>query len=176
MKRFGATILAVFATIWWFIGVYRSHASTPLAYAVGILISLAIVVGASRGPRETLPQEERERRGRLTGMASAVEGIVIFVAINVLINLGKAEYIVPVIAIIVGLHFLPLAHGIPVRMYYGTAAALIALGAVGCLPMSSERRTMIVGLGSAAILWITATLVLVGRGTGSENPITRTST
>jgi hypothetical protein len=50
---------------------------------------------------------------RKAGIASGVEGLAILLAVNVLAHFGRSDYAAPVIAIIVGLHFMPLAQRLP---------------------------------------------------------------
>jgi hypothetical protein len=78
----------------------------------------------------------------------------------VLGNLGLSDYAAPVIAIIVGLHFVPLARWLPARFYYCTSALLIVLGACGFAIRSLDQRLLIVGVGAASILWLTSVVVL----------------
>ena len=66
----------------------------------------------------------------------------------------------PVGAIIVGLHFFPLARGIPVRIYHATGAGLLAVGAAGLLLPASDRP-LVSGMGAALVLWGTALMIVL---------------
>ena len=126
MSPTGAAIMGVFGAVWWIIGVTAyGRAAVPL-YGVGLVIAAAIIVTAWwRRSRSRSPSPEEERRqGRLVGIASAVEGVLIFLAVNVLVNVKRPDLIAPAAAIIVGLHFLPLARWLPARLYYATATRL----------------------------------------------------
>jgi hypothetical protein len=85
---------------------------------------------------------------------SAIEGVAIFVVANLLVRTHHSDARFPAIAVIVGLHFLPLARGIPLRTYYTTGVVLIAIGAAG-LALSDPARSLFVGLGCACVLWAT---------------------
>jgi hypothetical protein len=98
--------------------------------------------------------------GRLVGIWSAVEGVAILLAVNLCRNLGAPDAVIPAIAIIVGLHFFPLARGIPVRLYYLTGTAMVAVGAAALLvPMPG--RLLATGLGCAAVLWLSCGVLVL---------------
>ena len=157
--RGGISILSAFAFLWCIAAIGLGGRSfwwliAPLA------ISAAIVAWARR-----VPGVGTHRQGahvnRLVGMWSAIEGVAIGVSVLVLGALHLPQAILPVIAVIVGLHFLPLARHIPVRLYYATGAALAAVGGVG-LAVPVAARPWWVGLGAAVVLWTTA--VALARG------------
>ena len=64
-------------------------------------------------------------------------------------------------AIIVGVHFLPLAYLFEVPLYYWTGV-LSVLGVLGCLLIQDVyTRLLWVGLVMAAVLWLTVVLLLL---------------
>jgi hypothetical protein len=169
MTSVGAIIMSLFAAIWWVIGAHASRSGSVVLYGLGFLITAVIVVAASRSHLQSATPEEESRVGRLVGIASGVEGVLILIAVNVLRNIGMSAFVAPVVAIIIGLHFFPLARWLPARLYYGTAAALIAVGAVGWVLDDAHRRLLMVSFSSAGVLWLTAIAVLV-----AARPIART--
>jgi hypothetical protein len=52
---------------------------------------------------------EAKRSGKWFGIIFGAEGLGIFIAINIVTNMGHANLTIPVIALVVGLHFYPLA-------------------------------------------------------------------
>ena len=173
MSGTGAIIMGVFAAVWWAAGVRASgHGSPLLTYGVPLVVTGLIVFAAlrGRGRSEQVPPEEHARRDRLVGIASGVEGLAIFVAVTVLANVGLSEYTTPVIAIIVGLHFIPLAQRLPARLYYGTGALLLVVGACGFAIRSLDLRLLTVSVGAACILWLTSALVLA-RARGEDRTV-----
>ena len=72
--------------------------------------------------------------------------------------------IAPAGAIIVGLHFVPLARWLPARLYYATAALLTAAGVAGFFIADVKPRVVIVSIGAASVLWLTCAAVLVSHG------------
>ena len=162
MTSTGALIMAVFAAVWWVVGMIASGHGSPWLVALGVAVTAAVATAAlrrRRGRAEVSPVEA-SRRGRLVGVASAVEGLLILVAINVVNNLGRPDLAAPVVAIVVGLHFLPLARRLPARLYYLTAALLVAVGAVGFALPAGAFRLLVVCVGAACALWLTSLAVL----------------
>lgn len=162
MNATGAVIMTFFATIWWIVGLHASTRNPLLVYVVPIAVA---ALGAALwyipvvAPRPAVTAEsiaDDLRRGRLVGWASAAEGVAILIVANILGNTGHAGAIAPAIAIIVGIHFIPLARGFPAPAYYLTALALILLGAFGLSIASIPLRVTVVGAGAALILWLTS--------------------
>jgi hypothetical protein len=156
--RVAVSVLCVFAAIWCIAGLALAGMGSTFFYAIVVLISATIMVAAAR--RSASGSSEAGRRiGRLVGIASSAEAIAIVVAVLVLQSLHAPDDIMPAIAIIVGVHFLAIAWGIPARLYYATGALLIAVGVVG-LFVGDATRPVVVGVGAACILWLTAVLLL----------------
>jgi hypothetical protein len=162
MRSTGSIVMSVFGAIWWIAGAVGSGWPFVLAYAIPFIALLVLVVAALRARDNTEPESDRDgkRIGRLVGIASGVEGVAILVAVNVLANTGTQDYTAPAISIIVGLHFLPLARWLHVKLYYATAVAFIGLGIVGIWISGPVLRLEVVCSGSACALWVTSVLVL----------------
>jgi hypothetical protein len=156
VSAIGAIIMGLFAALWWIVGTGASGRGSGPMYTVAIVITGLIVGAASRqAGRTSGSPEERARRGRLVGIASGVEGLVIFVSINVLANIGRRDLAAPIIAIIVGLHFLPLARWLRVPLYYVTSALLVGLGIACVRVRDANFRLFTVSVGAACVLWLT---------------------
>ena len=152
--RGGIWVLSFFAAVWGVAGI--SVGQMPMWLAVIPLgISGALLLWAHRQPVGSAKPVGNEHVGRIVGVATAVEGIAIFVTANILINLHLPTLLMPAIAIIVGLHFLPLARGIPAPLYYRTGGALIAVGLAAML-LSPPNRAIATGVAAALVLWASA--------------------
>jgi len=156
--RTGIVVLCLFAAIWGVAGVLVAGAPAAWA-ALPIALSVVILLYARRWPGSRV--EPGPHVGRLVGIWSGVEGVAMVLAASFLINAHHRDAMMPVFAIIVGAHFLPLARGVPVRIYYLTGGALIAVGLAGLL--APPHLPLFVGLSAAAILWTSA--VMVARAT-----------
>jgi hypothetical protein len=152
--------MAGFAAVWWVAGLVAGHQFIGLA-AIGPAISAVMILAARARLKGAPPIDaaERKRRGRIVGWAAGLEGLAIAIVGNVLILRGLGQYAFPAVAVIVGLHFLPLAKLLPVRVYYLSAALLVAVG-VGGLAVNAADRPFMVGTLSAITLWLTCLLLL----------------
>lgn len=160
--RFGYYILNVFASLWAIGGM--AAAGEPLwTWIAPPLISVAIILSGTRiiGRLPRRYPAEGKRIGRLIGICSGIEGIAITIANIVLSDLHAAPIILPVITIIVGLHFFPLAWSIPVKAYYTTGAVITLIGAAAVI-MPSPTMRLVVAFGTASAPWVTALWVLAG--------------
>src|SRR5437764_9607620 len=101
-------------------GLHSGHLP-PWTYAGAVMIAFVppLLMTTRQLPVQT--REERRRIGRLVGLASFVEGAAIFGGIQVLVHANEPDFIVCLIAAVVGLHFIPLARWMPMPPYYLTA-------------------------------------------------------
>jgi hypothetical protein len=158
--RIALVVLTVFAALWAWAALLFSGAA-PGLNAIPIAVSLALLVSGWRASG-VFPTRGRHV-GSVVGLWSGIEVVALVVSVNVLQHFQRADLMFPLAAIIVGLHFFPLARGIPVRLYYGTGAGLVAAGLVGLL-LPAAQRPVAVGIGAALVLWATAlAIVLQGR-------------
>jgi hypothetical protein len=154
----GICVLALFACGWCVFGLVAARAPR-WQLAVPPVISAALIGFGSRAVSLSGPSGVSARVGRAVGLWSTIEGVAIFIVIRTAIRYKRPDAIAPLIAIIVGLHFLPLAYEMPFRLYYATGTVLILIGAVGFWLRHAQSRVF-VGLAAAAALWATAALVL----------------
>ena len=150
-------VLNIFGAIWGAIGL--AGLGWP-AKALPIVISTALITWASRIPAPERTAADAKRIGRLIGIWTMVEGVAIFATFALTPKLGIPDAAVPILAIVVGLHFLPIARGIPMPVYYATGLAMIATGAVALLMPAADRYAA-TGIPCAIILW--ASCVAIGQ-------------
>lgn len=138
--------------------------------SVALLIAVAYLLRAARRLPPNRSADARARgkdQGRRFLFVLGIEFAAIALASYLLGVTGRAELIPPVVGLLVGLHFLPLASVFGVRLYYltGTLMTLIAAVAViallsGITPGGAFEWSAVVGLANAAILWVTALIML----------------
>jgi hypothetical protein len=156
---FGLWILSFFAALWGVWALSALHVPpwwwlAPVAVS-GVILALrhrTLVAFAARFPRSP---DEQKRIGRLVGTWSAAEGLAIFVTANVLQHLGAGRLLPPAMAVIVGLHFMPLARGMRMRLYYFAGSALILAG-LGSVLLPDPYPAPIACSLAALVLWTTA--------------------
>ncbi|MDF6019585.1 hypothetical protein [Streptomyces sp. JH34] len=169
LRRRGTVVLSVFALVWAFAGA-SGLASRGAALTVEILaapvtaaaVYLAYRKGAAPSPRTVdLPGNW----ARSVGIVNVVELAAVFAVIAASNASGHPAFIPPCIALVVGLHFVPLARLYDQWQYKGTAALLCTVGALGlaliAAGLSDEGVRAVVGLASAVTLWASAYHVAV---------------
>jgi hypothetical protein len=155
--RIALLVSTVFAAAWaW--AALRLSGSAPGFIFIPIALSLALLALGWRGSG-TFPSRGRHV-GKVVGLWTTIEVVALLVTANVLQHLRRGDLMFPLGAIIVGLHFFPLARGIPVRFYHATGAGFVFAGLVGLILPAAERP-MAVGMSAALILWATALMIVV---------------
>jgi len=163
----GALVFATFGSAWGAYGAYSlGRTDRPWLLAIPLVIGMILIMGSTKLQRrvEALPAdlpspeaEQREARGRkLFTVVNIAQALAIFIAVQVWSNLHRPEYLAPTIAVIVGLHFFVLAKPMEFPSYV-VVGGLLCLVAVG-VPLAAPAGdwTPLVGLSSAAILWVAA--------------------
>ncbi|GAB3272625.1 DUF7010 family protein [Arthrobacter pigmenti] len=161
LRRHGILVLALFAILWAVVGA--SGLPPDLASGAritGVIISAAIIVVALRPGR---PMAERRRNqpdgwyGRV-GLINLVQAAAIALVVLGFITAQLPQLVPPVVSVIVGLHFFPLARLFDQPQYLWTAAGACAAGIAGLLLIAGagfETSRIAVGLGAALTLWLT---------------------
>jgi hypothetical protein len=90
----------------------------------------------------------------------ALEWIPILVAVVIFNRIRRPDFILPTIALIVGLHFIPLARVFHAPLYYASGAAMVAVAIAGFVAQPPGRQA-IACVGSGVVLWVTAVLLLI---------------
>lgn len=169
----GAMVMFFFGAIWLLLGLYGGRPSS-LSLRLGLLlagmvlaagIGIMVMRSARHSPRAARTSAEQaaasRENGRRFGWITAIEGGAIFLTIVLLNVAHRPQYIAPVIAVIVGLHFFPLASLFGRPVYYATGLLGCAIGIVGLVISDPALRTSFVGLSFGSLLWLTVTAVLV---------------
>ncbi|MCW2875124.1 hypothetical protein [Actinacidiphila oryziradicis] len=169
LRRRGTLVLSVFALVWAFAGasgMASSTAALAVEIAAGTLTVAAIVLayrkGAAPSPRMvSLP----DNWARGVGIVNVVEVVAIFAVIAASNASGHPSFIPAGIALVVGLHFFPLAGLYDQWQYKGAAVLLTVAAVVGfgliVVGLSSETVRAVVGLAAAVVLWASAYHVAV---------------
>jgi hypothetical protein len=173
----GAAILTLFGLAW-ALGALLNWPDRPTWSIVLALWITASLIAASvfrvicPGGSPSADPARAAAQGRRGGMwfviIFALEGVFIAIAAIVLAGHNLALWIPVAAALIVGLHFLPLAHLFRVPLYYATGILSIAAAAASFAIQDDRTRILIVSLAMAAILWFTSTVVLLQARNSSQ--------
>jgi len=176
----GVFFMAFFGTLWATIGVggvagWGGAWPTVAALLIGVTLlggGVSLWRGSGRldDAAKGVGAGDRPDEGRWFGIIFGLEGASIVVASAVCSATGHAELFFPIMALIVGIHFFPLAWLFGVGTHCLTGALLCAVGLIGLLAvpvtaMLGDReimaRALVVGGGCAIILWGTGLLLWV---------------
>lgn len=181
---FGAFILAGFGTLWLLLGVgAMGQLGWPKALACAVPgIAIASMAVRLKQHARTLPQgswtvAENARSKRLFKLANLGQGIAIVLAGIVLNRLHRPGLEAPVIGIIVGLHFFPLAVGFQHKQHNLTGALLVVWN-LGCMILLTNAQVpgiSAVGNGVILLLSIAATLTLALNRARCSQPALQTA-
>ncbi|WP_231875834.1 hypothetical protein [Gluconobacter japonicus] len=121
-----------------------------------LLIGLAAMY-VIRLPGDGIKPTPKEERAIM--WSSIGEGIGLLLASNIVINLHRPDLLLPSMALVVGLHFLPIAFAAGFRPFYVLGAALMVAATVGFVvgaPMGGE----ISGLMAAGAVWLASGIAI----------------
>jgi hypothetical protein len=167
----GVLFMAFFGTLWAGIGIGGLQGwGEPWLSIVVLLVGLGLLIGgialliASRH----LPNQGAEadaqgdrRTGIWYGIIFATEGLLIGAASVICNAINRFDLFFPIMAIIVGVHFLPLAALFQVKAYYLVGALLCILALLTFtvpehINLGGQQiiaQWVVLGFGTALILW-----------------------
>lgn len=156
--RIALVVLNVFAALWAWVGLKLSGVAPGLTL-IPFAVSLVVLALGWRGAG-MVPAMRGSHVGKVVGLWSAIEVGALLTAANLLEHIHRPDLMLPIGATIVGLHFFPLARGIPVKLYHATGAGLVLVGLAGLIVPAAERAIM-AGMGAALVLWGTALIIML---------------
>ena len=135
----GLLLMTAFTLAWAVIAenalANRDHRLVGLVFLVVILFfcrAYAAFYKAQRGlsiPSAPAPDDAEKARDKRFMLIFGLEGLAILVVKNVLVNIGRDDWFIPCVALIIGLHFFPLARLFQRRFdnYLGVWTCAVAL-------------------------------------------------
>lgn len=162
MGAWGAIIMSFFGAAFAALTLYWQYGVAGFALAIPFFVFVAIVLAAThvlRRPGTGLVPSPRAERALM--WASIGEGVGLFLAGNIVMNLHRPDWLLPAMALVVGLHFLPIAWAAHFRPYFLLDAALV-LAAIAGFSVPAPLGGAVAGLVAALALW-TAALLAVRR-------------
>lgn len=174
----GVIFMAFFGTLWSGIGIrgvqgWGSFGFIILSLCIGILLfisAIRLIRNSNELSNELIKKDGArwKRTNRWFGIIFSLEGLLIAFAAIICVSTNHLHLFVPIMALIVGAHFFPLAYLFQVRLYYITGTLLCLLATIVMLnfPMKiiiGDHQIMAwwvsVGFGSALILWGTGLII-----------------
>ncbi|MEV4947062.1 hypothetical protein [Streptomyces sp. NPDC053755] len=176
MFRSGVGFLALFGAGWWLLGTSAFDGWVrPVAIVVGCALALGLMLAAQRllpasagGP---LPAHLRRRFHRI----NALQWLLIIVIAVVCGRAGSPVLIPPLVALVAGLHFLPLAVVFSQPRLRLPAALLVLAGTGGLAVWATHGPDttvrLVVGVTAALSLWTTAAWTVTGAASAPREPV-----
>ncbi|WP_028391075.1 DUF7010 family protein [Bacillus cihuensis] len=172
----GVIFMAFFGTVWADIGIgglkgWGSVYLLILAVMIGavLFISGIALIKGSRNLSNNTSAYSSKNVGKWFNIVFAIEFVLIIIAAVVCNSIGHFDWFFPIMAIIVGVHFFPLAYLFQVKAYYVTGSLLCLLAIVTLLFVPLEVNLgkhqvntwwLLIGFGSMLILWATSVVIL----------------
>ena len=158
----GIILMSLFGAAWaWLAAGVISAQPAQMVRLAAIVISIGLIVCAVLVHRRNRGGLRRTLDHRLMWIVIGGEFLILIVGANLLVRSPYRDWLMPAVALVVGLHFLPLAKAAQLPLYLVTGAAITVVAIISAL-FKEPIRTLMVGLGAASSLWITCA-VLVSR-------------
>jgi hypothetical protein len=168
-RAIGALFMAGFGALWMVIGLKFLQRLNSRSGLLVLIVTAVIAFGAIRDLRRanTLPQETTHATpaevAAINHKFRVVLGIELLAiaAVVILFNLlRRPTFILPAVAVIVGLHFIPLAGIFGAQIFYSTGMAMVLTVLFAFALRELPRRQAAIGVGCGLVLWITGLLLI----------------
>jgi hypothetical protein len=149
----GATIVSTFAVIWTAAGARNLDRRWFFSL---LLMSILISLGVIYVTGQMQPAHPFKFNAKAYNISVAFEVILIFIAVLFLRRAERKALLLPVISIIVGLHFIGMVWALGSNLYWWIAGAMSLLPVITMSILPRNMWGPVVGLGCAVILWLSA--------------------
>lgn len=154
MNAVGAIIVASFAIVWVAAGASQLDRRWFVTLlGVAVLISGSIIFTATRMP---FGRHSGGFDGKIYGIFVMLEFVAIIIAVVFINRFNAKQYLIPVIAIIVGAHFFGMVPALRSNEFWWVGGAMCLLPCLVMLLAPQKLWAPTVGIGCAAILWLSA--------------------
>jgi hypothetical protein len=150
----GAIIVSAFAVLWIVAGTHQlgrvwfvSLLLLALLFSGLLIFAAGFIPFAARGSHFD---------GKIYEIFVALEVVAIVTAVMLLKRTGRKQHVVPVIALIVGLHFFGMVPALHSNLFWWVGGAMCALSVLTMSILPQKSWAPVVGIGCALILWSSA--------------------
>jgi len=153
----GCAISAFMGAVWIIGGLAAlgQAAAVPVAGVVGVACVLFYLAMRATPFRPAIPEPTQTDR-TLFRAAMIFEGVGCFLVFAVANIVQRSDIVPPLIAIVIGLHFLPLARALHRPSLNRTAIVAVAGSIVALIGWTGGMREAIAAFSTGAALWISA--------------------
>lgn len=161
MGAWGAIIMSFFGALFFALTLTLQFHWKGSRLGLPFLGFTVILLLASRVIRLPGKGISPSKKGERAIMWSTIgEGVGLFIAANVVVNVHHSEMLLSAMALVVGLHFLPIAYAETFHPFYALAITLLLGAAVG-FAMPPPVGGMIAGFATGGALWVASLLAIV---------------
>ncbi|HET6698323.1 MAG TPA: hypothetical protein VFG88_04485 [Nocardioidaceae bacterium] len=169
LRRSCGILMGLFAFVWANVAGGGSAQLPLFVAALAITVATFLLALRPRGEGSRLLDADWQQRYNRIGL---IQFGAIAVVVVASIALDAAQLIAPLVCVVVGVHFLPLATLFVQPLFRWSGIALVVVGAVGVAlalgESGGEAARLVVGLGAAVVLW--ATSVATSRSLDVRSP------
>lgn len=152
----GAVIMSFFGAVFASLTLYWQEHVTGFALGLPFVVFAVISSAAARILRLPGRGLTPSRAARRTiAWSSAAEGVGLFIVANIVMTARRPDLLLPAMALVVGVHFLPIARATRFWPFYIVGLALIVAAAAGFV-LSSTGGGSLSGFAAATALWCAA--------------------
>lgn len=160
-----AAVFGFFAASWFGWAQEKPPSAWVNWLIAGSLLSLlvAIVGGFFTWQNWSTGTAFTPQTGRTFGLIVGIEFAIAGIGAGLLSWWGRADLIAPWIALVVGVHFIPLAPLLHYPLLYGVAA-LVIIAALVAVPLANAQEiavSAVTGVTTGSILWVAALFSLI---------------
>jgi len=156
----GALIMSFFGAVFASLTLYWQWHLSGLALALPFLGFILIGLAASyviRSPGKGIKPSPKEERAIM--WSSIGEGVGLFLASNIVIYQHRPDLLLPSMALVVGLHFLPIALAGGFRPFYVLGATLVVVATAGFV-VGAPTGGEVAGFMAAGALWLASSIAI----------------
>lgn len=160
-----AAVFGLFAISWFGWSLERPPAAWRVLGVVGMVIAAVLGIGAAIWTWQLWSAGSviDSRTGPLFGIIVGVEFAIAGIGAGVLARLGRADYIPAWIALVVGLHFIPLGIVLEQPFLYvvATTVSVLAIGSAVAAPRAGVAISFLNGITVGAALLVSGAASVV---------------
>ncbi|RJK98193.1 hypothetical protein [Vallicoccus soli] len=163
-----AFVLGPFGLLWGMVAASGAGGAAAALRVAAVVAAVLVVAGAVALARRRPPRPRSLPEGwhRRVGLVNAGQFVVIALVVVGCLVADAPQLVPPLVCLVVGVHFVPLARDFAQPEYRATAAGLCAAAVAGLVLLAAvdaEASRLVVGAVAALVLWGSA-LRVASRG------------
>jgi hypothetical protein len=158
-RAIGMTFFAGFGGVWMLLGLYAAGQFSVVSVLMVLSCVMVLLAGAAYLSRraERFPRVANDpAQGRMFGWVNFGQWIAVAIVVIGLGRMRLDHYVINAIALIVGVHFLPLARLFHYALHYVTGALMVVWAVATVWLVPAESLQSVTAMGTGLLLWLSA--------------------